>query len=445
LDYSQAGALPFFPRGTGILNRTICSGKEILIITFIRSRIFYGYIIVAMAFIILMLMLGLQGSFGLFFKPLTDDLGWSRTAISGAYSLGQIVYGICGIIIGGLNDRFGPRLSVTLCGVSAGLGCMLMSQVNSMWQIYLFYGVLFGIGNAIFVPLLSTIAMWFVKRRSMMSGIAFAGAGFGMLIMPSIISRFISMWDWRVSFIIVGIAILVISVLAVLLLRGRPEEVGQIAYGADHKVKEASRSENHPAKQSLTLKEVLRTPSLWLMGTALVCFGFSFVSLQVHIVPYATDIGISGTTAAIILTVMGGATIVGQIGLGSIGDRIGYKQVYLIAFAIITLGIIAVIFSGELWAFILLAVFAGMAFGDYGANSSPTTAWLFGLNSHGLVLGILTFCFTVGAAIGPLVFGYLYDATGGYRSALWVSAGLAAAAFIFMFFLKRKTNLRDQS
>ncbi len=399
-----------------------------------QGRFFYGYIIVAITFAILMLVMGMQGSFGLFFEPLTKDLGWSRTEISGAYSLAQIVYGIFSIIIGLINDKFGPRVAVTLCGIGAGLGCLLMSQVSSVWHIYLFYGVLFGIGNAVFVPLLSTITKWFVKRRSMMSGIAFAGSGFGMLIMPLVVNWFISSYDWRLSFAIVGITILVISVFAAIFLRTSPEQVGQTAYGQSLADKNILRQE----LSGYSFKNALRTARFWMMCAIMVCYGFSFVSLNVHVVPYASDSGISGTAAASILTIMGAATIIGQIGLGILGDRIGYLKAYLLGLTMIALSILVIVFSSQFFAFIIFAILLGLAFGDCGAVSSPTTAWLFGLASHGLFLGIFSFCFTIGGAIGPLAFGYIFDATQSYNSALWVSAALSISAVIIMYLLKRK-------
>jgi MFS family permease len=380
-----------------------------------------------------MLVLGMQGSFGLFFEPLIRDMGWSKTAISGAYSLAQIVYGTSAIIIGILNDRFGSRVCVTICGVSAGLGCVLMSLVHGIWQIYIFYGVLFGIGNAIFVPLLSTIAKWFIKRRSLMSGIAFAGSGFGMLAMPLVVSWIIGAYDWRLSFSIVGIAILVVAILSALFLRGSPEQMGKTALGSTG----AAVSTSTARAQGLSFKQALRTLSFWLLGLIMIFYGFSFVAMQVHVVPYAQERGISSEAAASILTVMGAAAIVGQLGMGAMGDRIGYKRSYLIGMILVALAILTIILSQQFWAFMIFAVLIGLAFGDCGAVYSPTTAWLFGTASLGLFLGIVSFCFTVGASLGPLVLAYISDAAGSYNSALWVPAATAILAAVLMVFLRK--------
>jgi len=388
-----------------------------------------------------MIILGLQGSFGLFIKPLTEEMGWNRTEISGAYSLAQIVYGIFGIIIGILSDRFGPRVAILICGVSAGLGTLLMSQVNSIWQIYLFYGVLFGIGNAIFVPLLSTIARWFVKRRAMMSAIAFTGSGFGMLGMPLIVNMFITSYDWRLSFVFSGIGVLIISTIAAIFFRSTPSKMGQTAYGEELEPKPEAR----PARSGYTFKQAFRTGAFWSMSIALLSYGFAFVALQVHIVPYASDTGISDTSAALILTIMGGAVIGGQIGLGPLADKFGYKKGYLIGLTFVLIAIIFILLSKDLWAFYACAVFLGIGFGATGAVCSPMVALLFGLSSHGTILGFFSFCFTIGGALGPIIFGYIYDSTLSYSTALWASGGLALLAVIAMALLRNPRSLAQKT
>ena len=179
-------------------------------------RIFYGYIVVAVAFLILVVTFGPHSAYGLFFNPLLAEFGWTRAMTSGAFSLSMFMYGILSIVAGGLNDRFGPRLMVSLCGMLIGLGFILMSQVNSLWQLYLFFGVLTGIGmSAVWVPQMSSIARWFVKRRSLMTGIVIAGAGISQLIAPPIISRLIATYDWRLSYVILGGVILVFMVVII--------------------------------------------------------------------------------------------------------------------------------------------------------------------------------------------------------------------------------------
>jgi OFA family oxalate/formate antiporter-like MFS transporter len=402
-----------------------------------KSPFFYGYIIVIISFLIMMVILGLQTSFGIFFKPIIETLGLSgadaRTVTSGAFSLSQIVGGISCIVIGGLNDRFGPRVSVTLCGIVSLLGYFLMSQVQEVWQLYLYYGVLIGAGIGVFVPVLSTVAKWFFHRRSLMSGIAFAGTGFGMLIFPPIVNWLLATYDWRVTFIVLALIILAGSILSAIFLRSDPGKLGQVAYGEN----DAKAEGTNTGKRSYTLKEAIATRQFWLFCIVLLGYGFCFFALDVHIAPYATDTGISAAGAAMILSILGGATIVGQIGLGSAGDRIGYKRAFLIGIICIVIATFVLMVFKQLWAFYLAAILLGLAFGNCSTQESPIAAWLFGLASHGIILGICAFSFTIGAAIGPLVFGYIFDVTGQYQYAFWITAVLAIVTAVLTVAIKQ--------
>jgi len=167
-------------------------------------------------------------AFGVFFKPVLTEFGWTRAITSGAFSLSMFMEGLVGIVMGGLNDRLGPRMVLTLCGFLLGLGCLLISQISAIWQLYLFYGVIMGIGmSGAWVPLSSTIARWFVKRRSMMSGIVLTGTNLGALIAPPVANRLISAYDWRISYIIMGSVVLVVILLGARLLRRDPSQMGQ--------------------------------------------------------------------------------------------------------------------------------------------------------------------------------------------------------------------------
>ncbi|MFC1868299.1 MFS transporter [Thermodesulfobacteriota bacterium] len=396
-----------------------------------KDRFFYGYIIVIISFFILMAIIGLHSSFGIFFKPMIAELGWTRAITSGAFSLSMIMGGLLGIVMGGLNDRFGPRVVLTICGFLSGLGYLLMFQVHSVWQLYLFYGIIIGFGSAVFVPLLSTVARWFVRRRSMMSGIVVAGSGVGMLFLPLMISRLIFAYGWRGSYLIFGIIIMVFVVLIAQFLKRDPEQVGQVAYGENNGTEE----DLDRGTRAFSLKEALSTRQFWMLFVMLICFGFCFFSLQVHISPYITDLGISAKSAAKILAAIGGSSIIGQIALGSIGDKIGNRQAFLIGTVLIAVAIFWLMLANELWTFYLCAVILGLAFGNMSAQESPLIAWLFGLKSHGLILGFFAFSFTIGAAIGPVVFGYIFDVTGNYRFAFLLGAAISLINIILTILL----------
>src|SRR4030042_483555 len=192
-----------------------------------KLRFFYGYIMVILCFLIMMISFGLMDSFGVFVKPLLEEFGWARATTSAAYSLSFLIFGFVGILMGALTDRFGPRVILTSCGLCLGLGYLLMSQVNSLWQLYLFEGIIIGIGmSALYAPILSLIARWFIQRRGLMTGIVLAGLGIGQLVAPPVISRLIFTYDWRLSYIFVGGAALLVMVIATQFLKRDPSVIG---------------------------------------------------------------------------------------------------------------------------------------------------------------------------------------------------------------------------
>ena len=395
-------------------------------------RLFYGYIVLAASFLIMVAILGLHVSFGVLFKPILAEFGWTRGIIAGAFSLSNIVHGLLSIVMGWLNDRFGPRAVMTLCGILSGLGYLLMSQINDVWHLYLVYGFLVGAGSAVFVPLLSTVARWYVRRRSMMTGIVVAGAGVGILIMPLIINRLILAYDWRASCTVLGIGVLVIGVLAAQLLKRDPNQVGQVAYGED----KSAEMELKSGTRALSLREAVSTRQFWIFFAMLGCSGFCAFAIQVHMVVYAIDQGISATSAASILAILGGANIVGQVALGSTGDRIGNRRSFLMGFVVMSVALLWLLLARELWGLYLFAIVFGLGFGNNTTQESPLIARLFGLASHGLIFGILAFGFTIGGAIGPLLAGHIFDITGDYKLAFLITTAIGFVGIILICVLK---------
>jgi MFS family permease len=250
---------------------------------------FYGYIIILILFIIQMFMFTPRGSFGVFIKPLTDDFGWSRALISGAFALSTMMQGLSSVLMGGLNDRFGPRIVITLCGLLLGAGLLLTSLISSPWQLYLTYALLVGVGmGGLFTPQLSTVARWFVKRRNLMNGLVMAGGGIGGFIAPPLVTSLIYDINWRQTFLVLAIVIAPVMIIASQFLKRDPSARGQVPYGENRK--EAPGLTAGP--RGLTLKEAMHTPQFFLAGSIVFCFGFILMTVMVHTVPHVTDLGI---------------------------------------------------------------------------------------------------------------------------------------------------------
>jgi MFS family permease len=398
-----------------------------------KPKSFYGYTIVLAGFFIMLVGFGTMYSYGVFFKPLSAEFGWTRAVTSGAYSLYMFLHGLFAIVTGRLNDRFGPRIVVGVCGLFLALGYFLMSQISTLWHVYLFYGVVIAIGmSGVFVPLTSVIARWFVRRRGMMTGIVVAGVGAGTMIMPPVSEWLISTYDWRTSFIAISILTLVVIIPATQFLKYDPSQMGLRPYGA-----EETKAGNPKAEvKGFSLNQALRTKQFWLLLGSLACFGFALQVIMVHIVPHITDIGISAIIAASMMTIIGALSLMGKIIMGSASDRIGTKKAFIIAMSLMLANLLWLLVAKEIWMLYLFAAIHGFAYGSQVPLPSPMVAELYGLRSHGVILGVTSFAATAGGAIGPILAGYIFDTQGSYQLAFIISAGVVAVGFILMALLR---------
>jgi len=380
-------------------------------------------------------------SFGVFIKPLLNEFDWTRATISATYSLSFLIYGFVGIAIGALTDKFGPRKILTACGVCLGLGYLLMSQVKSLWQLYLFEGIIIGIGmSALYAPIMSLIARWFIHRRGLMTGIVLAGLGTGQLVLPPVISRLISIYDWRLSYFFLGSVVLLVVVTATQFLKRDPATIGQLPYGAAVDRKGAAESDD----KSYSLKEAASTIQFWVLVGLKFCYGYYMFSIVIHIVPHATDLGISSIDAANILALSGLAIIVGSFGLGRLGDKIGPRQVFIICFTIASVSLLFVMEARELWMLYLFAVFIGLANGGNVASDSPLVARLFGLKWLGSIVGISSCAFSIGAACGPILTGHIFDSTGSYVLAFMICVVFSILGIIMASIMRPTGRLQHK-
>ena len=396
-------------------------------------RFFYGYIIVVIAFGMQMIGWTILQTFGVFFNPFLDEFGWTRAAISGATSLNYLLIGIVSIIAGRLSDRIGPRLVMTGCGIFMGLGCLLMSQINVVWQLYLFYGVIVAIGmSAVDVVLLSTVARWFVKRRGMMSGVAKVGAGASMFIMPMVMSWLIYDYGWRTSYVVMGGVVLVFFVLTAQFLRRDPSQKGLLPDG----VEEVNAGNLNSVEGGFSLQEAIHTRQFWMLCGMYLLLLFCVQTMIVHIVPHAIALGVSAARAATVLAAIGGASIVGRVVMGSIGDRIGSRLAMTICFVILVIALFWLQAAEELWMLYLFAIMYGFAHGGFFALISPVVAELFGLSSHGVIFGIVNFSSAIGGATGPVLAGRIFDVSGSYNQAFLICAIASVVALILISLLR---------
>jgi MFS family permease len=401
----------------------------------VERKFFYGYVVVASAYLVLFFVFGVHYTFGVFLKPIIAEFGWGRAVTSGAFAFSWLIQGVSSILMGRLNDRYGPRVVLTLCAVLIAAGILMTTRITAGWHLYLTYGVLIGIGTGgAYVPLASTIARWFIARRGTMTGIAMSGIGLGTFLISPVANYLISVYSWRTAYTILGVSLFAVVILVVQFLRRDPEQVGQLPYGyADH-LENNSGGENG----GYSLKDAALRREFWIAFGMFFSFGFCFSAVIVHIAPHATDIGKSTSVAAGLVATIGISSIAGKVLLGALGDRIGSKAIYTIGFCLMAASVLWMTLTRETWLLWLFAVAFGLAYGGNGTSQSPLVANLFGLRYHGVIMGTVNNGFTIGATIGPVVCGSLFDLMGNYRVAFLIITVVAIFGLMLTLLLSSR-------
>jgi MFS transporter, OFA family, oxalate/formate antiporter len=397
------------------------------------SSLFNSYVIMISVSLVMIAAGISRGAFGIFFKPMVNDLGWSAAQISGTFSFSVIIEGIVSITAGWLSDKFGSRIVLTFAGIFSGAGLILMSQVHSMWQMYIIYGLAMGIGlGGIFVPIVSIIARRFTARRSTMTGIALGALGTGQLFSPLLAQYLITSLEWRTSYIVIGIILFVLIVFPAQFLK-RPRKKPEVLLKTDHNSKGLSPK---PGTVSYTFKEARHTRTFWMMLGMCGLYGFASMAIIVHLVPYAIESGISAPTAAGILACLGGATVVGRLGFSTIADKIGNKRIITAGLLVLTVSLLWLVWAQAVWSLILFAIVCGLGLGGISSSQSPLSARFFGPESHGSTFGAIGGGSVVIGATGPFVLGFLFDLTGNYQVPFLAAALMSFLGLVFCIFLK---------
>jgi MFS family permease len=244
-----------------------------------------------------------------------------------------------------------------------------------------------------------------------MTGTIKVGAGVGLLLGPLTINWLILSYGWRTSYIIMGGVVFVFLVAASQFLKRDPSRIGLLPDGE----KRIDIGKVSLEEAGLSLQKASQTKQFWMLCVMCLFFGFCLQTVMIHSAPYAIDIGASPSTAASILSIIGGVSIAGRFIMGGASDKIGYKWGYIICFAFFIIAFITILTIHELWVLYLFAVVYGFGHGGLWVLLSPVLAELFGIASHGTIFGLVYFVITIGGTIGPILAGYLFDITGSYQ------------------------------
>ena len=406
---------------------------------------FYGWVVVAAAFCVALVAYGVQYSFGIFLKPLSGDFGWSRSLVSGAVSLFMFSRGALAILTGWATDRYGPRMTVAIGGFFLGLGLILASQISAAWQLYLFYGLMVGFGLSVaFAPLVAVASRWFVSKRGLAIGIVVAGIGMGTVVMSPLARYLIATYEWRLSYIIIGLLAWIIVIPAALFLRRSPEAKGLLPLGKAEAIAGDEGNSNMAKKgDSLTsekggvsLKDAMHTRAFWLLLAIIIFWSTCVQMSMIHIYPHATDLGIPEVVAANFLLSIGVFSIIGRLVMGTVSDRLGGRRTLAICLILQALVMFWLLRATDIWMFYLFAVAFGFAYAGCVPQLPIIAGELFELQSIGAIVGVQMLGVAIGGAIGPILGGYVFDVTGTYYPAFLVSGICTILALILLALIR---------
>ena len=402
---------------------------------------FYGWVIVAVAFVTMGVGVNARTAFSLLFPPILDEFGWERGVTAGAFSFGFLVSAVLSPSLGRLMDRRGPRVVIELGVGLMAAGLLLAPLVRQPWHLYATLGVLVGggsvclgyTGHALFLP------NWFVRRRGLAISVAYSGVGVGSIILLPWLQDLIGRAGWRASCWALGILILALLAPLNLLLRRRPEDLGLEPDGDDASpgAPAANRTANvvDPAWAAIdwTLGRAMRTARFWWIMVGYFCGLFAWYAVQVHQTKYLVEIGFSPTDAAWALGFVSLAGIPGQIALGHLSDRIGREWVWTVGslgFALCYVALLLLRHAPTPTLLYLMVVSQGML--GYGLTSvvGAIPAEIFQGRHYGTIFGTLMLASIVGGAAGPWVTGALYDATGSYTLAFSLAIGASVLSAV---------------
>lgn len=372
---------------------------------------------VAVAFVAMFVVYGIAYSFGAFFKPMAAEFGAGRSSTSAVFSLTVLVWCVLGWPAGHLSDRFGPRVVVGAGAIVMGCGLVLTAFINRLWIGYLTYSLGVGIGIATaYVPMVAVVGGWFLRRRNSALGIAVAGIGCGTVLVAPACAAMIQRLGWRETDLILGVA-------ATVLLLGCAAI--------------AERPPVHVTPSAIDVRVAVRTPAFGLLYLNSFLSSMALFVPFVYLPAFAHDHGANEIASAALISIIGGASVIGRLGLGAIADRTSTIRLYQACYLLLAASFGLWLFGSSYATLVVFAIAMGTGYGGFVALSPAVLAELFGVARLGTVMGILYTSGGVGALLGPPIAGMIIDYTGSYRGAIVYSLVGALASFAVLIPLSR--------
>jgi len=380
---------------------------------------------------------GLGDTYAVFLLPLEREFGWTRSQVTGVYSLYLLVNGFTAPLVGLLFDRLGPRWVYGAGVASLAAAFLFASGIDTLWQFYLCIGVLVGLGVSLngMVPASALLSRWYRARLSTAIGIAFSAVGVGTLLFVPIAQYLVSHYDWRLAYRVMGGA-LAVALVVVLLLPWRRFAGGN---------PEFHRAGGKGTAEGASFRSAIRTPVFWGLCQVFFCTATAMFSVLVQLVAFFIDAGFSPLTAATAYGALGMLSAASVMASGFLSDRFGYRQTVTVSFVGTALGMLLLVAITLAPGTALLAAFVavfGLCMGVRGPIVSSVGAKYFAGPKVATIYGVIYACNALGAAFGSFMGGVLHDLTGGYRAGLSVALVFVVLAALPFWTVRALKNFR---
>ncbi|OGL63832.1 MAG: hypothetical protein A3I72_13065 [Candidatus Tectomicrobia bacterium RIFCSPLOWO2_02_FULL_70_19] len=416
------------------------------------SALYYGWVIVALAHVTLAFHVITRFGFGIFQVPLIQEFGWSRGALGGAFALGLGVYAFLAPYTGSLLERHGPRAVMPWGCLILGAAMAGSFFISSLWHVYLFTGLLGGLGLAVsgFATHSAIMPRWFVRMRGRATGVMLSGIGVGILVLSPAIERAIALWGWRTAYLLLGLAIfLAIAPANFLLMRDYPEEKGQGPDGGPPRPPEALAAARG-GREGKGVREVFAAVRgdvrFWALVLLVFCIGLNANTLMSQLPLFLVDAKYPTATAALIFGAVGFIRMLGSVVGGWVGDWAGRGRGVAVSGVVTAAGLVFLMalpaLGGGIANGLLFALIYGVGLGGMSSCYSALAGDCFEGPTYGVIIGFLEICYGVGGMVGPPLAGLMFDLAGSYFVPFGVIAACIAGTVFIGLFLQREIGRR---
>lgn len=408
-----------------------------------RPRFFYGWIIVAVSFLGDGIALGAgNSSFSVFLKPMSDSLGWSRTTFTGAVTVQTLLNLVANPVVGYIVDRYGPKIVMVVGALVAGVCYLLLGKITEPWQFYVLYAaaVALGLHEVGQLVTTATISKWFIRMRGRALAMASAGSSFGQIIFAPLCAFLVVALGWRDAWGVLGVVVMALILPpAILFMRRMPEDMGLRPDG-DAVVEAAAtgnpRGEQRIADVSWSVKEALRTRTLWTMVLAFNLASVAYSGIIYHLIPYYTDIGFSLQTASLLMALTHVFSMASKLPWGLAAERFPVRYCIMVMLVGRAAGLLSLLLSTSPLRVFGYVVIAGSLSYAMGPLQAQIWADYYGRRFIGSIRGILAPFSLISSLGGPLFAAFIYDRLGSYNGAFSVFVVSLLLAVCVLFFAK---------